>query len=169
MPPGILAKAQATTAKPAIASNASVDAWSAIVWLGFAFALIGWSDVFIGLYPYQVGNPDWEFGAVSAMLDSMPLGTLGVGMATAACTAQHRRLGLLVLAILATMAAMLLVLCGGMYGLAVPVVLKSIPDPTRLQMSLVMLKSVIMLVTYLTLYVVLSRFAWTAVRANRGS
>jgi hypothetical protein len=135
--------------------------------MGLALALVGWSDVIIGLYPYRVGNPDWEFGAVSAALNSMPLGALGLGVSVAAAIAQRRRLALITLGVVCALVTAFMVVSGGMYLLSVPVILKAVPTAMRGQVFLVIIKALLLLFTYTSLYVILCRFAWKAARVNQ--
>lgn len=161
MPPGILSKSVASASSP------GVEAWSAVAWLGIALALIGWSDVIIGMYPYRLGNPDWEFGAVSSALNSMPLGSVGIGVAIAAAVAQGRRRSLVALSIVSAFTLAFLLVSGVMYALSVPVVLKTLPDAVSDQFKLAILKASLLWTIYTALYVVLGRLAWNASRAKK--
>ena len=54
--------------------------YGALIVLGITLAFVGWLDVALNLYPPAIGNPDWEMGTISITIDSLPLGTLGMGL-----------------------------------------------------------------------------------------
>jgi hypothetical protein len=53
--------------------------WYLLGWIGLAFALVGGFDLALIWIPLGFGNPEWEFGTVSATLDGLPVTTLGLG------------------------------------------------------------------------------------------
>jgi hypothetical protein len=161
--PGILAKAPATvTAKADKAANP----WSIAAWVGFGLAIIGWSDVLLGMYPYRVGNPDWEFGALSAAFDSMPLGTIGLGAATAASLAAGRTVLLRVMSIFHALVVAFLLGALVLYSLSVPAVMKAVPDAMAGQLNIAIAKAFLLGLTYSCLYFVMFRAAWRGASAK---
>jgi hypothetical protein len=137
--------------------------------VGFGLALIGFADVVLGMYPYRVGNPDWEFGAISAALDSMPLGTIGLGAATAAMLASGRTLALRILSVFQALIVALLLAAVTLYSLSIPVVMKAVPAAMQGQLSIAIVKAFLLGVTYVSLYMVMARASWrgAAVREKR--
>lgn len=57
-------------------------AWKMLALVGIGFIVIGLVIEATVLFPLRIGNPEWEFGTVSAFLDSIPL--LGIGLALVA-------------------------------------------------------------------------------------
>ena len=162
---GSAAKSDAATVQSAPNPG---EAWGAIAWLGAALAFIGWTDVMIGLFPFNVGNPDWEFGGMSAAFDSMPLGTIGLGIALAAALARGRRKTITAIAVLTTLIVLFIAGAMGMFALAVPVVLNSVPQQVRIQVLIPITKTTLLAMTYFVLYIILSRAAWRGARARSG-
>ena len=54
-----------------------LNAWRLLYWIGFAFVVMGGTDITLAWYPAPFGNPEWEFGAISATLNGLALPTLG--------------------------------------------------------------------------------------------
>lgn len=50
-----------------------------IGWIGWALVVVGGMDILLTWYPFRFGDPQWEFGTVSASFNGMP--TLLVGLA----------------------------------------------------------------------------------------
>lgn len=154
----------ARASAPAVVPAASTaDGWRVVAALGGLMAVLGWTDVLLGLLPPRPGNTDWEFGAVSTALDAMPLGTLGVGLLAAALTARGGRRGLLGLAVAGWVVALGLVAAVGLYALAAPVVWRAAPPPLHGQVALAMTKTAVLAAGYLAFHL------WLGVHCRRAA
>jgi hypothetical protein len=155
-----------STAAPTAKVNVpAAHAWSVAAWVGFGLALIGWSDVFIGMYPFRPGNPDWEFGAVSAALDSMPLGAIGLAAATVGMLLSGRRRTLRVMSVFQALVVVFLLGAIALYSLSIPLVIKAVPAAMQGQLKLSIAKAFLLAVTYIGLYVVMARASWRGASA----
>ena len=155
----------ATAAPPvAAAVNPQRYALTALAALGTALGLIGWVDVLLNFYPLQIGNPDWEFGTTSVAIDSLPLGTIGVGLIVTQAvlgrgTWTLRLLALACFAVVAGLVGML-----GLYALALPAVWQA-AGPMQGPLSLAVAKTGTLALVYLSLYGVLGSVAWRCARS----
>jgi hypothetical protein len=52
--------------------------WPVLDWVGLAFLLMGLVDLALAWFPLGFGNPEWEFGTISATLNGLPLLTIGL-------------------------------------------------------------------------------------------
>ena len=162
-PTGILTKSQAVrSVKENVASR---QAWSVAAWVGFGLAIIGFTDVVLGMYPFSPGNTDWEFGAVSAALDSMPLGTIGLGAATVATLLAGRTLMLRIMSVFQGAVVAFLIAAMALYSLSIPLVLKAVPAAMQGQITISIVKAFLLAVTYICLYVVMARASWRGASA----
>ena len=53
-------------------------AWELLGWLGLALFLVGGADFLLSWFPARFGNPEWEFGTITAALNAMPASLMGV-------------------------------------------------------------------------------------------
>lgn len=68
----------------------SPNEWRAVSWVGLCLAVVGTVDLVMGLYPFEVGVPEWEYGAIGDFLNRVPL--LGLGLTFAVAAALRRGL-----------------------------------------------------------------------------
>lgn len=137
--------------------------WSVLAALGAALALVGWTDVVLGTLPFRPGNPDWEFGVVSATLDAMPLGTLGLGLMAAALSARGARRWLLGLTAVAWAVVAALVIAVLLYALSVPPVWRAVAPALHGQVMLAIAKAGVLATAYLCFY------CWLGVHCRRAA
>lgn len=135
-------------------------AFGVIGLLGGFVAVLGWTDIALNFFPPALGNADWEFGTVSVAVDSLPLGTLGVGLAVAGAVARGRRWLLRVLAMVAWLAAAVLVGLGALYLLSLPVVWKAVAPALQGPLTLAVGKTMATAMVYLALYLALGVTSW---------
>ncbi len=94
--------------------KSSARIWQILWVLGLVLFVAGTIDVALGIYPLDVGTPEWEFAAVANFLNRLPLAAVGLGMALAAALARGRTVTSVVAAValllMATTVAMLTVL-----------------------------------------------------------
>lgn len=171
LPAGMLSPAAMLSSKGIAASAANsapgIQAWSIVGVVGVGLAVIGWTDVATGLLPFSVGNPDWEFGAISTAIDSMPLATIGLGVAAAAAVAHSRRTALTFLSVFVGLVVLFLMAAIVLYGLSVPVIFKAVPPQMNAQVIVAVTKTSLLAVTYLVLYGFIARHVWRARKPGR--
>jgi hypothetical protein len=151
---------------PAAASWDSRGAWALLMMLGAALAVVGWTDVALLWYPARWASVDWEFGTISGVVDGLPLGTIGLGLVTAAAIARSRRRWLLTLGIVELIVALLLLLMLVIYVLDVPVVLRAVDPQLKDTVKKAIVKTGWMAVVYVILYLTIGISAVRRVRAT---
>lgn len=159
---GVLGRA----ASAAVTNATNAKPWNVAMWIGTALVLIGWSDVIMGMYPYRVGNPDWEFGAISAALDSMALGTIGIAAAAIGALVSGRRRMLQAISLFTGLVVGFLVSAIVLYGLSIPVILKAVPAAMQTQFSIAIAKALLLAVTYSFAHIVVFRESWRGASVN---
>jgi hypothetical protein len=108
--------------------------WPVVGGIGVCLMAAGAVDLALGLFPFGVGEAEWEFAAVGNFLNRLPLFGVGLGLGVAAALARRRTWlalgggGLLVFSALAVIAL------GALFALSVPVVLRGQADAARLGM-----------------------------------
>jgi hypothetical protein len=106
--------------------RAPLEGWSALGWIGAAFALLGVLDIALGWYPTAFGNLEWEFGTISGSLNALAIPMLGVYLMLASAVARgDRGMARIVSVIMGLMLITLLGL-GVIYLTVVPVAIKSV-------------------------------------------
>jgi hypothetical protein len=103
--------------------------WYLLGWIGVVFTLVGGLDLLLTWYPTAFGNPEWEFGTVSAALDGLPVLTLGLALVFGAAVAQGTRWLVTSVAIVFVVLAIVIVLAAVLYATNVPLALQSVQDP----------------------------------------
>src|SRR5690606_16937219 len=124
-------------------------AWSVAAALGAALALIGWTDVLLVWLPFRPTSPEWEFGAISATFAGMPLGTLGLGILTAAAAARGWRRALRVLAVLFWILTATIIALAVIYALDVLVAWRGAPPQVAPVLKISVIKSTVFAVVYM--------------------
>jgi hypothetical protein len=135
---------------------------------GIFIVLVGWVDILVGWFPSNFGSPEWEFGAVSATVDGLPLSTVGVALALLGASASGSRVGLWTVAAWAGWVILLLLVAAGLYSLTVPVALGALgPAGLRAPLGRAVIKTSTLLLLYLVFYVWME---WNALRClKRGT
>ncbi len=137
-------------------------AWRLVMAVGLAFTAVGGLDLLLTWYPWHMGNPEWEFGTVSASLDGLPVPTLGLGLVLAAAVALGSRWGVRTLAIVFALLALVIVLAALLYATNVPIALKTVSEPvSRSGLKKAMAKAAGQAVVYPLI------LGWIAVKAWR--
>jgi hypothetical protein len=104
-------------------------AWALLGGVGAAFALVGLADLALAGYPPSFGNRAWEFGTATAVLNGMPLFTMGLGLAFAATIARGSRILALIVSIAVALAGLVIVAVLVFYLRAVPTAQAAVTDP----------------------------------------
>lgn len=130
---------------------------------GIFIIIVGWVDILVGWFPLGFGSPEWEFGAVSATVDGLPLSTLGLVVTLLGASASGSRWGLWTAAVWAAWVLVVLMVAAVFYALTVPVAL-GVLGPAGLQGTLgrAVIKTSTLLVVYMCFY------GWMELQALRG-
>jgi hypothetical protein len=149
-------------AMPSIES--SLLGWRLLGWLGVALLIMGATDVGLAWYPVALGNPEWEFGAITASLNGLALPILGAFFTLAAAATQRRRMFVRVVGTGMLIVAAALVILALLYGTVVPLALSSVADNPQLAagMKKAVLKATVLAITYIVLLVTAGISAWRA-------
>lgn len=103
--------------------------WYLLGWAGWVFLLAGLVDIGLAWIPFNLGNPEWEFGTVTQSLQSLPVPFLGAALIIAAGVARNRlwwaRIGVIVLALM----ALWVLVAGVLYALNIPLALRAVQQP----------------------------------------
>ena len=119
---------QEAPAKPRL-SPAPDFGWDLLGWIGLVFTAVGGVDLLLTWYPMNFGNPEWEFGTVSAALDGLPVLTLGLGLLMGAGAARGQRWLVRTMAVVLALLAVLIVAAAILYLLNLPIALQSVTQP----------------------------------------
>ena len=138
--------------------------WTIIGAAGILFTVIGAFEVGVLFYPTALGSPEWEFGTFSALMDTLPLFTLGLGFLCAFALATDRKV-LARLVGTVFILALLVILAGALlYATNIPQVLRVGPRSqlqTAIKKALAKtgIQAVIFPVTYIWLGIVSWRWS----------
>lgn len=106
--------------------------WRIIAIIGASLLLGGVADLGLGLYPMQLGSPEWEYGAISNFLNRLPLAGLGLGFLLTAALAERRRVATYLWSTVLAFVAVALILLGVLYLTNLPLILSGLtPGPAR--------------------------------------
>jgi hypothetical protein len=133
-----------------------------VLFAGIFIILLGWVDILVSWFPLGFGSPEWEFGVVSATVDGLPLSTLGLVMTLLGAAASESRRGLQLALVWATWVFVVLVVCGVLYALTVPVALGVLgPEGLQAPLGRAVVKTSTLLLAYLGFY------GWMGLQAIR--
>jgi hypothetical protein len=123
------------------------------------------TDILLAWVPPQFGNPEWEFGTISATLNNMPVPAMGLALVLAYAVAEARTGMLAALAVWSVVMVVFLAVAGVFYGLDLPLALRAVTDEIpRRALRAGIIKGVVSLVAYVAMYVA---FAVIAIRRIR--
>ena len=141
-------------------SVASRQAWKMMFVLGLAVALVSMIDLAMLIFPARLSSLDWEFGTISAVVDNLPLVTLGFGLMTASAVARGwtsgRRFMIGVLLVTAVIVAGMTVV----FVLDIPAALRAVDPGLKPTIKKAVLKTSSMGLLYTLLYATLGIWAW---------
>ncbi len=120
----ILLNEAGATETPARARGVGVWAGLSLP-VGLAFLLAGGADLVLTWLPVAFGSAEWEFGTITQTLNGLPVPTLGLLLVGLWGAATARRWVVLSAGIIWAVLALWVLGMGGLYGLTIPVALKS--------------------------------------------
>lgn len=160
-PAALLGRREDPAAARATASVAE-PGWMLLGGMGAAFALIGGLDLALTWYPFNLGNPEWEFGTVTSTLDGMPVYALGLALLLAAGAAGRRPWVVRGAAVLVLLTVLAILAAAFLYATTIPMALKGVENPLmRLGLQKAILKTAAQALVYPV------ALAWIAVGAWR--
>jgi hypothetical protein len=152
--------------RPTVARPTDAE-WAILGAAGLSFFVLGLLDQALVWYPSAFGSPEWEFGAVTSMMNALPVTALGAMLLVAAGVARRRpivaRLGAGALALLA-----LFVLCAALlYATTVPMALNQVTNElVRGGLMKAIAKTLVQSFVYAMLLLWVSFTGWRAVRTQ---
>jgi hypothetical protein len=111
---------------------------------------MGAFDIALGWYPAQFGNTEWEFGAISGMLNGFALPMLGLYLILGSSLARGRALSLRILSVVFVLLTIYFLLLAILYATVVPAALNAVSNNALLTTGIrkAVLKAVMLFLTY---------------------
>ena len=131
---------------------------------GAALALAGFFDLVLAWVPLGIGNPEWEFGTVTGMLNGLPLPTVGLVLVLISARERGRIVLARIIGSVFAILAVATILAGVLYALDVPLALRAVQDPLA---KSGLIKAIIKAMGLVVVYSVV--FFWIAVGTWRRS
>jgi hypothetical protein len=124
-------------------------AWDLLGLLGFALFVVGGTDFLLSWFPARFGNPEWEFGTITAALNSMPAPLMGLTLLLVAVLESESVVWARILSVLMLAWAVALVGLAVIYGLTIPLAAKGFDVPNiGIGLKRAIAKSLVQLVVY---------------------
>jgi hypothetical protein len=140
-------------------------AWKTLGRFGWLAVFAGLFDIALAWYPFQGGNPAWEFGIFNLTIWSLPLATTGLIVLLASGLALGNRRRVLGVAIGLLLLAMVILIVDLLYALVIPIALRGAPAETQLNIRRSIIKTVALGVAFPALYITLAVGALRQLRA----
>lgn len=151
---------QEAPARPRL-SPAPEFGWYLLGWIGLVFAAVGGVDLLLTWYPMNFGNPEWEFGTVSAALDGLPVLTMGLALLLGSGATRGERWLVRTMALVFAVLAVVILMAAVLYVTNVPIALKAVTQPViRTGLKKAIAKAAGQSVLYPLAYLWIARKAW---------
>ena len=126
--PKIVASAREAGRRAPDQAPRSSRAWAVLGWIGLAFLVVGGADFALTWFPTDFGNPEWEFGTVTASFNGLPILSLGLGLLVVAAEQLERRWWS-TLGVLFALVLLVWILVGSvLWSMTVSLALQTVPD-----------------------------------------
>lgn len=136
--------------------------------VGCALLVMGATDLLLAVIPLRVGNVEWEFGTISAVVNGMPVPAMGAALVAAGAMARDSITGVAAIMVWSVVLSALLLGCGVLFVLDIPVALRAVTEATaREPLKSAILKTIVGLVTYLALWMFLTYLCARFLRHTR--
>jgi hypothetical protein len=133
--------------------------WDLLGLLGFGLFVVGGTDFLLSWFPARFGNPEWEFGTITAALNGMPVPLMGLTLLLVAVLESESAVWARILSVLLLVWAVALVGLAVIYGLTIPLAAKGFEVPNiGLGLKRAIGKSLVQLVVYPAI------MAWMGIR-----
>ena len=123
----ILVREDDAAARRALA-GAPEYGWYLFGWMGVVFAAVGLLDLALAWYPFEFGNPQWEFGTVSRTYDTLPITALGLTLLLGSGVARGTRWWVRTVGIVFLLMGLVVAAGLVLYALNIPLALSSVAD-----------------------------------------
>lgn len=147
----------ATVVRPSLTqlASAQLNGWAILGWLGLAYLIMSVIDLALGWYPVRFGQPEWEFGTISATIAGLAIPTLSLYLMLASAFARERAKLIRVIAIAMIVIAVFLAVLFILYLTAVPLALRAVSNNPiiHLGMEKSIIKSLTLFLGYEALFV----------------
>ena len=147
----------ATAVRPSTAQLAAAQqkGWVILGWLGLAYLIMSVIDLALGWYPIRFGQPEWEFGTISATIAGLAIPTLSLYLMLASAFARERTDLIKGIAVAMIVIAILLAVLFILYLTAVPLALRAVStNPIiHLGMEKSIIKSLTLFLGYEALFI----------------
>ena len=141
--------------------------WRLLGWIGWVYIVVGGVDSLLTWLPLSLGQPEWEFGTITASLNGLPLPVLGLVLVLCANLMAGRVLVARVVIGLMLLLALIVLVAGLLYALNVPLALRAVTDPVARQGVLkAMIKTAVQVVAYPSGLIALAAIAWSMTRGR---
>lgn len=120
----------ATVARPSLTQlgSAQLNGWAILGWLGLAYLIMSVIDLALGWYPIRFGQPEWEFGTISATIAGLAIPTLSLYLILASAFARERTRLIKWVAVAMIVIAVFLGVLFILYLTAVPLALRAVSN-----------------------------------------
>ena len=128
---------------------------------GGALALAGFFDLALAWYPFGIGNPEWEFGTVSAILNGLPLSTVGLVLVLAGAIENGQLIRARVIAGVFVALVLLVVASAILYAMDIPLALRAVQNPlARAGLVKAIIKALGLIVVYTVVFSSIAVMSW---------
>lgn len=129
-------------------------------WVGLLLVVVSGADVLLTWLPPELGNPEWEFGTVTASFNGLISVTVGFALILYGLYDSGRG-GLLkgVSAVLGV-TALLVLAAAALYWLSVPLALGSVEGGIRVGLQKAVVKTSLQSIAFPVAYLAMARAAW---------
>lgn len=128
---------------------------------GGALAVAGFFDLTLAWFPFGFGNPEWEFGTVTATLNALPLPTVGLVLVLVSARERGQLIQSRVIGALFAALALLIILAAVLYALDVPLALRAVQNPlAREGLVKAIIKAAGLVVVYTVVFSCIAVSAW---------
>jgi hypothetical protein len=135
--------------------------WRLLAGLGALFVVVGGADLALTWLPLGFGNPEWEFGTVTSMMDGLPVPTLGLVALVAAGQLGGSRVTSRIGSVLLAVFALWVVAAAILYATTVPLALRAVTEPViRSGLNKAVIKTALQSVVYPIGLIWLAVAAW---------
>jgi hypothetical protein len=129
--------------------------------VGALFVIVGGIDLGLTWWPLGFGNPEWEFGTVTSMLDGLPVPTLGLVALALAAQPRGSRIPARAVSVVMLILALWVVAAAILYATTLPIALRAVTDPViRSGLNKAVTKTAVQCVAYPIGLVWLAVAAW---------
>lgn len=108
------------------------SAWRVIGWFGLLLAVVGLIDAGLHWFPTAFGSFEWEFATVAMSFGALPLATMGLAALLGSFIARGIRWGIITVAVVLVILAILVAAALGVFMLTAPIALEAAGEPAGL-------------------------------------